>query len=128
MSAGNDARDACLQSPAAVATAITVGANNKDSDDVTIFSNIGKCVDIFAPGVDVLSAGIKSKNDTRVFSGTSQATPHVTGTIALIIGQFGNSPVAKMAETLGKFATKGVIPKETLKGSPNVFLRVPFNK
>ena len=128
VAAGNSAEDACNASPASERSATTVGATEVTSDNVTNFSNVGKCVDIFAPGVDVLSAGIKSKNDTRVFSGTSQATPHVTGTIALIIGQFGNSPVAKMAETLGKFATKGVIPKETLKGSPNVFLRVPFNK
>jgi subtilisin family serine protease len=126
VSSGNDADDACNASPASEPSAITVGATEKNSDDVTNFSNIGKCVDIFAPGRDIESAGIESNDDTQIFSGTSQSAPHVTGTVALIIAEFGNSPTAEMAKTVNDFATKGVIPEETLQGSPNVFVRVPF--
>jgi subtilisin family serine protease len=128
VAAGNEAQDACNFSPASEKTAITVGATEDTSDKVTNFSNIGGCLDIFAPGRKIKSAGIASNDATQIFDGTSQATPHVTGTVALIIGEFGNSSPAKMAKTLIGFATKGVIPKNTLRGSPNVFLRVPFNK
>ena len=134
VAAGNRAKgakepvDACTISPASELSAITVGATEDISDSVTDFSNFGKCLDIFAPGRNIKSAGIASNVATRILSGTSQASPHVAGTVALIIGEFGNSPTAKMAMTLNNFATKGVIPPSTLKGSPNVFLRVPFNK
>src|SRR5205823_6470426 len=124
----NSAQNACNFSPSSERSAITVGATEDTSDKVTNFSNIGNCVDIFGPGRNVKSAGKNSNNDTKVFSGTSQATPHIAGTVALIIAEFGNSSPAVMAKTLNNFATKGVIPKNTLKGSPNVLVRVPGAK
>ncbi len=59
---------------------ITVGAiNNKD--ERAYFSNYGTCVDIFAPGVDITSAGLSDSSTTELatLSGTSMACPHVTG-------------------------------------------------
>ena len=50
VAAGNEAQDACNFSPASEKTAITVGATEDTSDKVTNFSNIGGCLDIFAPG------------------------------------------------------------------------------
>lgn len=62
--------DASSDSPASATSAITVGAiDNKDSK--ASFSNYGASVDIFAPGVDILSASIGSTTATEVLSGTS---------------------------------------------------------
>ena len=44
------------------------------------FSNYGPCVDIFAPGVNILSALPDQGSD--FLSGTSMAGPHVAGVVA----------------------------------------------
>ncbi|CAG8696985.1 8930_t:CDS:2, partial [Racocetra fulgida] len=55
------------------------------------------------------SLGIKSDTDTAVLSGTSQAIPHVAGTIALIIAKNGNQSPAKMATTLKDLSSKNAL-------------------
>ena len=54
-SAGNSDCDACLQTPAFAPRAITVGASTQD-DKAALFSDFGKCIDIYAPGVNITSA------------------------------------------------------------------------
>jgi len=94
VAAGNDGADACLKSPASEPTAITVGAINSN-DERASFSNFGKCVDVFAPGVGITSAWITSATATNTISGTSMATPHVTGVAALVASTSPtSSPVA----------------------------------
>ena len=83
VAAGNDnGADACTFSPAHVANAITVGAIDPNSDTQASFSNIGACLDLYGPGVNIQAAGNASDTATSTFSGTSQATPHVAGTAA----------------------------------------------
>ena len=54
IAAGNNNTDACSYSPASTPSAITVGAS--DSNDTrAYFSNFGDCVDVFAPGVSIVS-------------------------------------------------------------------------
>lgn len=124
--AGNDdGESACDVSPGSAKDAVTVGATEDTSDNVTDFSNIGGCLDIFAPGRNIKGAGIESNDSTGTFSGTVQAAAHVAGAIALIIADTGNLAPAEMATRLKYVSTNGVIPADSLKGSPNVLLRVP---
>lgn len=81
VAAGNDNADACNYSPAAAEKAITVGASAID-DSRAYFSNYGKCTDIFAPGLSILSTWIGSKYATNTISGTSMASPHICGLLA----------------------------------------------
>ncbi|GMM38891.1 proteinase B [Saccharomycopsis crataegensis] len=84
VAAGNENQDACNTSPAAAELAITVGASTI-SDTRAYFSNWGKCVDIFAPGLNVLSTYIGSNTATATLSGTSMASPHIAGLLAYFI-------------------------------------------
>lgn len=85
VAAGNAGTDACSSSPASAGGshggAITVGAVDIDAQPAS-FSNYGECVDVYAPGVDVVSSWIGGKNIVNSLSGTSMATPHVTGIVA----------------------------------------------
>ncbi len=82
VAAGNSAADACNYSPARVPNALTVGATDIN-DSLATFSNTGSCVDISAPGVSVTSAYYLSNNSAATMNGTSMATPHVSGAVAL---------------------------------------------
>jgi len=84
VAAGNSNSDACRFSPAFVESAITVGSTTSN-DERSSFSNYGPCVNIWAPGSAVLSAGHTSDTSTRSLSGTSMACPHVSGAAALVL-------------------------------------------
>merc|ERR1719238_1777912 len=72
VAAGNSNSDACNFSPAYVPNAVTVGSTDS-TDTRSSFSNYGTCVDIWAPGSAVLSAGVDDDAASRTMSGTSMA-------------------------------------------------------
>lgn len=82
VASGNDGANACNYSPASAPLPLTVNATNSN-DARASFSNFGTCTDLFAPGVNITSDWIGSNNATNTISGTSMATPHVTGALAL---------------------------------------------
>lgn len=89
VAAGNTGTDACASSPASAGgthgAAITVGSVGM-TDARSSFSNYGSCVDVYAPGEDIISAWPGDPNYINSLSGTSMATPHVTGIVAYAIG------------------------------------------
>ncbi|CAJ0753978.1 14865_t:CDS:1 [Entrophospora sp. SA101] len=132
VAAGNSNTDACSKSPSSVPSAITVGATDLVKvlgvitlDKVASFSNFGKCVDIFAPGVNIISADAKTNTGKAVFSGTSQAAPQVAGAVALSISKNGNTTPAIMAKRIIDLSTKDVIKLTTLL-QPNTQNRLLF--
>jgi len=127
VAAGNDNADACNTSPARTSTALTVGATTS-ADAKASFSNYGSCVDINAPGVSITSAWATSTTATNTISGTSMATPHVTGAAAayLSAGHLGATP-ADVGTALKTIASTGHLTG--LVGStPNLLLFVGFSQ
>ncbi|HVE81762.1 MAG TPA: S8 family serine peptidase [Myxococcales bacterium] len=124
VAAGNDGADACATSPARTPAALTVGATTT-SDARASFSNTGACVDLFAPGSGVTSAWNTSDTDINTISGTSMATPHVTGAAALYLGVNPTASPAQVASVLLANATPDAISSAGA-GSPNLLLYSAF--
>jgi subtilisin family serine protease len=114
------AQDACTTSPARVAAAITVSATNS-SDTKASWANYGSCVDLFAPGVSITSAWVGSPTATNTISGTSMATPHVAGAVALYLETHPLATPADVAAAIASNATPNKVVSAGT-GSPNRLL------
>lgn len=128
VAAGNARNDACKYSPAGAGGhgkdggVLTVGSTTS-YDSKSSFSNTGSCVDIFAPGSSIVSASNKDPKGTRTLSGTSMATPHVSGVVAMLLEKHGHDKKAALEE-LFRLAVEGVI-SELDSVSPNLLLQTP---
>jgi subtilisin family serine protease len=108
VAAGNSNVDACTVSPAGEPDAITVGATDS-ADARWSSSNFGSCVDVFAPGVAIVSAGHTNDAATRVLTGTSVASPHVAGVAASALGRNPTLTPSAVAALIVSTATKDAI-------------------
>jgi subtilisin family serine protease len=120
VAAGNDSADASTSSPARVPEAITVAASDQ-KDGQASFSNFGKLVDIYAPGVGITSSWGSGNTATNTISGTSMATPHVVGAAALYLAGHPAATPAEVASALTSAATSGKITNPSA-GTPNKLL------
>ena len=123
LAAGNDnGGNACNGSPASTPNAITVGAT-QSNDARASYSNIGTCLDIFAPGSSITSAWYTSNTATNTISGTSMASPHVAGVAALILSANPSFTPQQVRDRMVNDATTGVVTSPG-SGSPNRLLYV----
>jgi subtilisin family serine protease len=120
VAAGNDGWEACSTSPARTPSALTVGATD-DTDTRAWFSNFGSCVDLFAPGQGILSAWFTGDTDMEIADGTSMATPHVSGAVALYLEGHPTASPQELHEELIARSTSHRVTEPGL-GSPNRLL------
>lgn len=118
VAAGNESSDACSTSPSSAEGVFTVAASDID-DNQAEFSNVGECVEAYAPGVDITSAWLDG--GTNTISGTSMATPHVAGVGALYKQVNGDADSNAVNQAIIDSATPDVI-KGASAGTPNRLL------
>ncbi|MEK4523925.1 MULTISPECIES: S8 family peptidase [Paenibacillus] len=115
-SSGNDGKRRSIDYPARYPQTISVGATDKNRR-IASFSNRGAYVDVYAPGDKIVSSWVQGKH--HEMSGTSMATSHVSGAIALLLSKHpGLSP--SEIKTLVKRATIPLRARKTTTAKSKV--------
>jgi len=106
VAAGNSNANACNYSPSS-ASAVTSVMASTSTDAKASYSNFGSCAHLYAPGSSITSTWLNG--GTNTISGTSMATPHVTGMAALYKATFGDASSSTIRTWLINNSTSGVI-------------------
>jgi subtilisin family serine protease len=101
IASGNDGNSNLVSAPACISTAISVGATDK-SDVVATYSNSASILNLLAPGSSIYSS--VPGGGFAYLSGTSMATPHVTGAWAVLKSA---KPSATVTEVLSALTSTG---------------------
>jgi len=145
VAAGNSNYDACSFSPASEPLAITVAATTiveeptgAQKDRRSSFSNYGACVDIAAPGQLIKAAwidqgGIPPNQAYNTISGTSMASPHVAGAVAIVLSANPSFTPSEVEAYLKEKTTQGVIDlacgaNQACFSTPNLLLFTHCNE
>eukprot|EP00123_Amoebidium_parasiticum_P012187 comp21181_c0_seq3/m.28727 comp21181_c0_seq3/g.28727 ORF comp21181_c0_seq3/g.28727 comp21181_c0_seq3/m.28727 type:complete len:388 (-) comp21181_c0_seq3:362-1525(-) len=123
VAAGNSGVNACTVSPASATDAIAVGATDR-YDTMASYSNYGECVDIYAPGTNILSTW--KDCGYAVNSGTSMASPIVSGAAALFLSSYPKAVPAAVRRLLLESASNGTINLLD-PTSPNTFINTRWD-
>ena len=126
---GNGQTDACKTSPAGAEGAVTVGASTLN-DGRASFSNFGPCVDIFAPGANILSTYKGSNTASRSLNGTSMASPHVAGLLAYFLSIYPSEsfdPTFDSADRLISIKSQHVLSAPCSESTPSSLYTMAHN-
>lgn len=132
-SAGNYRDDACLYSPASEPEVITVGAVNSADQLMSQGAggtNYGRCVDLFAPGDDIVSASSDCSTCFTSRSGTSQAAAHTAGIAAVVLSANQNVSPVQVLHTMLHFSISNTVnvlsvPEAHRPSTPNLVAAMP---
>ena len=121
-------------SPASYPDVLTVGGtqqNDKLYNTLFFATNYGPCVDIFAPGQQVQSAGINGEHSYATYDGTSQATPLVSGAAAIYWNMLPDSANATQVKDVllnscnkRKLDITGFVPPSFVQQTTNCLLYI----
>jgi hypothetical protein len=116
IASGNDGWSDSTGYPGCISSAITVGSTTKGAvESESSFSNAASWLDVLAPGSDICSSvnGTSGCGSGYGFkSGTSMATPHVTGAWAVMKSKNGTASVSAVEsalESTGKLVSVGPV-------------------
>ena len=126
VASGNESMDTEICRPACLSNAFSVGAlSDSETPQIASYSNHNELVDILSPGTNIYSALFAFDQNESVntcetggncygyMSGTSMATPMVTGAFALLKQANPNMSVQKLQETLVEMSTKSTNIRNT---------------
>lgn len=120
VAAGNSSRDVKFTSPAHSSKVITVASYDKYGS-FSSFSNFGSKIDICAPGEEILSTWVNGSY--AILSGTSMASPHITGAIALYLSKYKNATISDIRRMITSVSVNRV--KHVPYGTTSMGIRLP---